>query len=200
MGRCSPGGSCAAEQRGEKRARVRNWAGRGRMRRGRAGEGGLGWGFEGVCWGGVVAVAVEGSGCSGPGLSPSRPPQPSTFFWLPYPQVLHPSIGAFSWSQPPPEEPSSPLGLLRQSHTGAQTALDIHQRGGFSSPPISRVPTPALPKGVISNPDYPGRLLRFTGGQTGQPRLSPSSEHRGVPIPSPRHMPMPGRGSLLLTC
>lgn len=110
------------------------------MRRGRAGEGGLGWGFEGVCWGGVVAVAVEGSGCSGPGLSPSRPPQPSTFFWLPYPQVLHPSIGAFSWSLPPPEEPSSPLGLLRQSHTGAQTALDIHQRGGFSPPPSAGSP------------------------------------------------------------
>lgn len=117
------------------------------MSRGRAGEGGPGWGFEGVCWGGVVAVAVEGaglgSGCSGPGLSSSRPPQPSTFFWLPYPQVLHPSIGAFSWSLPPPEEPGSPLGLLRQSHIGAQTALDIHQRGGPL--PLPSAGSPHLP-------------------------------------------------------
>lgn len=123
------------------------------MSRGRAGEGGPGWGFEGVCWGGVVAVAVEGaglgSGCSGPGLSSSRSPQPSTFFWLPYPQVLHPSIGVFSWSLPPPEEPGSPLGLLRQSHIGAQTALDIHQRGG------------PLPLPSAGSPNLPSRKVLY---------------------------------------
>lgn len=60
---------------------------------------------------------------SKPGLGPLLATSVLHFGVASYPQVLHPSRGTVFWLPPPAAGPSSPLGLLRQSHAGAQTTL-----------------------------------------------------------------------------